>query len=224
MNKILRLRERNAQLEKDLVEAGTSRVSNATFTWRKSTPKEKVKKRTHHRQVKKDKKAATSFSYVSHAANKRISVQYISSMMEKIGAKPAQNRSQFKNILFRKNGDIMKEWDKDTVFDKEIFSLTNRLWICILRYQYLRDVKYDFGVPGARRGTHIHDLAMDLEVPSDCVEMYKNNSPDQYFYYPPMIVDLYAQEQKKRFKEHWYWLFDMGGLELVDPSTYFICS
>lgn len=99
MNKILRLRERNAQLEKDLVEAGTSRVSNATFAWRKSTPKEKVKKRTHHRQVKKDKKAATSFSYVSHAANKRISVQYISSMMEKIGAKPAQNRSQFKNIL-----------------------------------------------------------------------------------------------------------------------------
>lgn len=72
--------------------AGPSRVCNMTFAWRKSTPKDMIEKKARRRHVKKAKKAANSFSHVGNTALKRVSVQSIGRMMEKIRAKPVSNK------------------------------------------------------------------------------------------------------------------------------------
>lgn len=77
-----------------------------TFAWRKSTPKDMVEKKARRRHVKKAKKAANSFSHVGNTALKRVSVQSIGRMMEKIRAKPASNKMailRYSKVYYRLN-------------------------------------------------------------------------------------------------------------------------
>lgn len=224
----IRAEQSRLQLQLDNIEAGPSRevlppvvVSRHTKSWRNSTRAERVEKRGKKRQAKPGS-AKDIFRYFGRTPESVVSSSTPLDSLASKGIYPA--RSLFtigtyveddRRLIFRRRRvQVQTDHDKVMVVERAILNPIERFWLCIARWQFLQKRTPGEGAPGARVGTRIRNLALDLRVPVQLATMYRNQKPEKYFYLPPASADLRTAEieGKRTYREMWPEVAKMEGL------------
>lgn len=224
----MRAEQCRLRLELDRIEAGPSRVSQPpvpptfvassqapsrhTKSWRNSTRAERAEKRGKKRQSEPGS-AKEMFRYFTRTIESDIASTTLLDSLADLGIHPARNHfvigmyvQDSRRLIFRRRRvTVRTDNDKVVIVERSILNPLERFWLCVERWQWLQTLTPGVGVPGARAGTRIQNLAMDLRVPVQLATMYRNQRAEPYFYLPPASADLRTAEieGKRRYREMW---------------------
>lgn len=213
--KMVAERQRQAQLEKDKREAGSStgadppKLSKWAKRRRAMTPEKRAavkakQRKSNSRNLKK------LFSYIGRAEDTIISKRRVTAHLDSKGIKRAENILTIGSYVRVKRRLILRNLpepncDSGIVIEKHMLTRISRFWLCVARWQYLQSLKKGQGVKGANRSTRIEVLARELHVPKNLVRAYKDANAETYDYYPPASYDLRVVEceQGREYPKKW---------------------
>lgn len=115
-----------------------------------------------------------------------------------------------RRLILRNIGEVVGRNGDFEVVERAMLNSVERFWLCIACWQHLQTKKDGEGVPGARRGTRIRDIAADLQVPGDLASLYRHAQGGDFLWYPPATMDLPIAEREDghRYPDFWPWVLE----------------